>query len=254
MSKNNNIENYQNKEVFAYYRVSTDKQDKEETYEYQYYKVRQYAESMKLTIKQEFLDAISGSIFKRKNFDQMLHRIDSVSGVILYDLDRLVRDFEGGLRLILLFKEKSKILYNVREQKIETFDSDIDDLMMVFRIWADARERKKIVARLRSTIEMKKEKGEHWGRKPVKISWKQWFKWYYTYKIRNVSATCRILGFERSTFYRRKEEFLKWLKKEGKEKEFREWTERFKEYEKKKHEKEEIKHKTSLEKDVKKDA
>ncbi len=79
------------KHFFAYYRVSTEKQDKNLTYEVQQDSVKNYAENNNIEIIKEFKDQGSG---KHIN-DQlllMLTQLDGINGILVYDQSRLTRN------------------------------------------------------------------------------------------------------------------------------------------------------------------
>src|SRR3989344_4353645 len=82
--------------VATYFRVSTDRQEKEETIQSQIAAVKQYAKDNGHTIVKEYKDdGWSGSILARPGLDQL--RDDSTKriweAVILYDPDRLARKY-----------------------------------------------------------------------------------------------------------------------------------------------------------------
>jgi len=198
--------------VFAYYRVSTNKQFKESTVETQKYSVKNWMKEINVEIIEEFSEIMSGSDSTRPMFNEVLERIDEVDGIVVYDKDRLARDFETGAKMMFLLKEKNKQIWVSSKKEITNFQIDTEQLISMIGFWADERERIKIIGRLKSSIKRRISEGKGWGRKKKNINWN-------TYCLlmdklnNNKSAVSRVLRVSYSTLYRKTNEKIEELKK-----------------------------------------
>lgn len=190
--------------LFAYYRVSTTKQEDKATHETQRFSVNKWSEEKNFEIKEEFMDAISGKDSTRPNFNNLLNRIDEVDGIIVYESDRLVRDLETGMQMMFLLRNKNKKIWISRTREIKDFQLDTNQLIAMIGYWADERERKKIVDRLRTSIQRRIEEGKGWGPEKKEVNLKDYMILYNNKIIKgNKTKIAKILGISMSTLYRR---------------------------------------------------
>ena len=189
--------------MFGYIRISTNKQLEKCTQENQKKAIIEYANELSLNIVKIFEDrAYSGADNERPTFNKMIDKLDEVSGIIVYDLDRLTRDFEMGVNLIFLLKSKGKKLYIARTKDVQDFSSRTSQLINIIYTWVADLERQKIKERQKLGIKRFKEKFGRWGRKPKKIDWKK-FDYLVGNKIISKRAFCRMFGIAPATLYRR---------------------------------------------------
>jgi len=194
------------KRVFGYVRVSTREQVEKATYENQIKSIKDYAKEENLEIVEIFQDlAISGVNQNRKSLQVLLERINEVEGIIIYDLDRLSRDFEFSISLMFLLKNKHKTLYISRTRQKQTFSDKTEQLINVIYSWVADLEREKIKQRQKLGIERFKQENGRWGRKKKEINWKE-----YDFLINQVriskAAFCRMKKISQNTLYRRLKE------------------------------------------------
>ncbi|UYP46396.1 hypothetical protein NEF87_002681 [Candidatus Lokiarchaeum ossiferum] len=200
------------KKIFAYYRISTEKQKKKNTQENQKIAIYNFVEGLDVEIVNEFEDlGISGADNDRPQFNLMLSKLNEVEGLVIYDLDRLTRDFEMGVNLMFMLKNSKKSLYIARTKDIKDFSDDSEQLMTIIKSWVSALERKKIKERQKIGIQRYKETKGRWGRKKSFGKYKnpeQFWKNYDIYRDLGISKTscAKLLGVSRSTMNRRIEE------------------------------------------------
>ncbi|WP_371806428.1 recombinase family protein [Candidatus Lokiarchaeum ossiferum] len=200
------------KKIFAYYRISTEKQKKKNTQENQKKVIAEFVKGLDVEIVREFEDlGISGADNERPQFILMLSLLKDVDGLVIYDLDRLTRDFEMGVNLMFLLKNTKKSLYIARTKDVKDFSDDSEQLMTIIKSWVSALERKKIKERQKIGIQRYIENKGRWGRKKTFGKYKipdQFWKNYDTYREMGISKTgcAKLLGISRSTMNRRVEE------------------------------------------------
>lgn len=187
--------------VFAYYRVSTDKQKKKLTEKTQKFVCENWMKELNIKIHEEFIEAESGGNDDRPKFNSILNRIEEVDGIVVYDNDRLVRSFEMGMRMMFLLRDKKKNIYIASRKEVKDFQLDTDQLIAMIGYWADERERKKIVERLKSSIQRRISEGKGWGRKRIDINWDDYMKLLSV--LNNKSAIARAFNISHITLYRR---------------------------------------------------
>jgi len=208
--------------VFAYYRVSTQIQVEQETEKTQKMVVNEFAESTDLTIIKEFQDlGVSGAIRTREQYLEMIEQVDTVEGLLVYDLDRLNRDLQAGLELMFILKEKNKKIFVARTKEILDFTDPATQLVTMVRKWANAVERDKMKSRQKAGIRRKIEETGDWGPRikygenlqGKKLNKETFWKKIEQYRIANITKAgiARILKISRATLDRRlSEDVEKW--------------------------------------------
>lgn len=180
--------------VFTYYRVSTELQDK--GIDSQKLACIKYAKDNALEIVEEFSEEESAAK-ERPIFQMMLNRLKEVDGVLVFDLDRLTRDPYQLAKLLNLFFEEEKRLFQVIG---EITDSDEDILLARIKTDIAAYERQKIRRRIKAGIARRREEGLPLGRPKKEIS-KRVFERYIKEERLIVSkrALCEIFDVSRVT-------------------------------------------------------
>ncbi len=178
--------------LFAYIRVSTDKQVEAGTYQNQEKAIKDFLKGQNVQLIHTFTDkGISGATIDRPEFRDMLSRLDEVDGVCVYDTDRLARDFDLGLDLMKEFKARGKKLYIVKTRKIIDFNVQREEqLIHVIQSWVAEQERLNIKQRQRQGIDRARREGRHLGRPDVKINWKKYDEYKDTYKLPKTKICC----------------------------------------------------------------
>lgn len=197
------------KKIFAYYRVSTDKQKEKNTQENQKKAIFEFIEGKDLEIIAEFEDlGLSGADNERPEFQKMISRLDEVQGIIIYDLDRLTRDFEMGVNFMFMMKKLKKSMYIARTKEIKDFSDDSEQLMTIIKSWVSAQERQKIKERQKIGIKRYIDKKGRWGREKTFGKYKtpeQFWKNYDEYREMGISkvSCAKLLGLSPKSLYRR---------------------------------------------------
>lgn len=151
--------------VFAYYRISTKLQ--KDAWKSQRLACRNYAKEKDISIIEEFVE--KESAFKeRPIFLDMLSRLPDVDGVLVTDLDRLVRDPYNLNFMINRMQELKKVIVLVTGQEI--VDSPEHRLIAnIFASVAQFEAARTKERQIRGIKAYKEEKG-HWGRPSAKIT------------------------------------------------------------------------------------
>lgn len=114
------------------------------------------AERLNVTIKQEYVDAISGMSESREAFFRLLSEAENYEGVIIYDLSRLARSEEISHKFLRLLQEAGLIVYAANrglEPLVADFRTAID-------IALSAEERRNLLRRTQSGLIAEAEKGK----------------------------------------------------------------------------------------------
>jgi len=186
--------------VFAYFRVSTKEQKHMGTDENQRNHIREYSKG-KYKIVKEFSDlGVSGAERDRPGFTSMVNQLHQVDGIIVYDLDRLSRDFEIGLMLMFQLKENRKKLICSRTDSVTDFSRSEDQLIHVIKSWVSEQERVKIKARQMEGIARYRAKNKRWGRYRKTINWKAYDK-YRSFGIPRTSIA-KMMGMSTATLWK----------------------------------------------------
>jgi DNA invertase Pin-like site-specific DNA recombinase len=182
--------------VFAYYRVSTEKQVDKNTIENQIGAVRKFADELNLTIVEEFKEpGLSGADPNREEYNKMIQRLKEVDGLIVYEFSRLSRDRRLSQRLAWDMEDNGKILYVANDRSINDF-RDMATRMKFSLIGEIAdEERRNIKQRQILGIQrVRAANGGAWGRRPVKVNWRM----YDELKARGLSnhAISKVLDMD----------------------------------------------------------
>lgn len=147
--------------VYAYYRVSTDKQD----YENQKSGVVRYCEYKNLTIDKEVTEEnVSGKIeFKKRKLGKLIKELQEGDLLIVSELSRLSRSMIDTFEMVKILKAKGVNVYCVKEN-MEINDSALGLMVMSVFAFSAQIERERISERTREALARKKEEGVHLGR------------------------------------------------------------------------------------------
>jgi site-specific DNA recombinase len=162
--------------LYGYIRVSTDKQVEAGTYKNQERAIADFLKGRDVKLVKTFTDkGISGSTVDRPAFQEMLARLGEVDGVVVYDTDRLARDFDLGIDLMQQFKAHGKKLYIAKTGNVIDFNVQREEqLIHVIKSWVAEQERLAIRARQRQGIDRARREGRRLGRPGVKVNWNKY--------------------------------------------------------------------------------
>lgn len=161
--------------IFIYCRVSTDLQGKKNTQINQKTAIMNFLNNLDVQIIDEFQDlGISGANKNREQFNLMLSRLNEISAIAVFDLDRLARDMEIGLELMRILMQKRIKIYEARTKTVKDLLNDNDQLLYFIGMWYSANERKKIHARQKLGIERYKLEKGRWGRRKKTLNLKKY--------------------------------------------------------------------------------
>jgi DNA invertase Pin-like site-specific DNA recombinase len=162
--------------VFAYYRVSTDKQVAANTIENQVKLVRDFASSINIEILKEFFEpGESGANPDRKQYHEMIAALDEVDGIIVYQVSRLARDRRFSQRLAWDMEDKNKILYIAEDRSINDFKEMI--VRIKFNLMSEIADDYRRETKARQIVGIQRKRasnGGQWGRKPTKVNWRMY--------------------------------------------------------------------------------
>lgn len=189
--------------VYAYYRVSTDKQVEANTIQNQVKIVRDFASSLNLTIEKEFYEeGESGANPERKKYHEMIMALNEVEGIVVYEVSRLSRDRRFSQRLAWDMEDNNKILYIAKDRSINDFREMI--VRIKFNLLSEIADetRTEIKARQKLGIQRKRAlNGGGWGRRKSKVDW----RFYDSLKAKGLSnhAISKVLGMDWRTLRKR---------------------------------------------------
>lgn len=194
--------------VYAYYRVSTDKQVQANTIQNQIKTVRDFAASLNLEIVEEFNEpGESGADRSRKEYAKMISQLDQVDGLVVYEVSRLARDRRFSQMLAWDMEDRGKVLYIAKDRSVNDFREMITRIKFNLISEIADEERQTIKARQILGIQRKRaENGGTWGRKPTKINWRL----YDELKAKGLSdnATSKVLEVDWRTLKKCKSQRL----------------------------------------------
>jgi DNA invertase Pin-like site-specific DNA recombinase len=190
--------------LYLYYRNSSVDQAQKQTEVNQENHIKEWLKDLPVVIAGEFADAgKSGADATREQYNNMLATLDKVSGIAVYDIDRLTRDFDIGMDLIMRLRKDNKKLYVSRQKRIYDLHNFTDLFFHVNMVMMADEERKKInQRRIEGMDRYKKEHGGKWPHRPVKrIDWTEYDKM----REAGVSkaAIARMMNIDQSTLHRR---------------------------------------------------
>ena len=158
------------KKMIGYARVSTFEQAEEGmSIENQQKRIKAFAEMWDIDLLEIVTDLGStGDNLERDGIQKVLKMLmnDEADGVIVYSLDRFSRNTRHILNVVdEYFKKREKILCSLSEN-IDTTNAIGEFMFTIFAAIAQY-ERARIVERINSVLEMKREKGERIGSTPL---------------------------------------------------------------------------------------
>ncbi|MCK5342306.1 MAG: recombinase family protein [Candidatus Heimdallarchaeota archaeon] len=159
------------KQVYAYYRTSSDLQEKRQSWESQKLACEEWAEKNDIEILKEFIDFVS-AYKTRPQFNNLLLECEKnpeITGILVFDFDRLLRDQVTYMQVCTTLAPLKQVVYQVTGPE---FDPNVDENVMSKGIvtYVKEYETKMTKKRQRSGIHRKIRNGEEWGRPKVQIS------------------------------------------------------------------------------------
>ena len=147
--------------VWAYYRVSTDKQD----YNSQKLGVLDYCDKNGLTIEKEVVDdGVSGCIkAKDRNLNKIIKNGNKGDWLIVSELSRLGRSTIDVLETCRIFGKKGINVYLVK-QSIKLDESPMGKMILAILSAFAEMERDLMIQRSKEGIERARQQGKHLGR------------------------------------------------------------------------------------------
>jgi DNA invertase Pin-like site-specific DNA recombinase len=182
--------------VFAYYRVSTDKQVKANTIENQVKLVRDFASSINIEILKEFYEpGESGANRERKEYLEMIKSLDQVDGIVVYQVSRLARDRRFSQMLAWDMEDRSKILYIAEDRSINDFKEMVTRIK--FNLMSEIADDYRRETKARQIVGIQRKRaanGGIWGRREKKVNWTR----YDELKAKNLSdhAISKVLEMD----------------------------------------------------------
>lgn len=147
--------------IYAYYRVSSDRQD----YENQKYGVVEYARRNNLTIDKEYIDdGVSGCVLaKERNLWKIVRRAGKGDLLIVPELSRIGRSTSDVLNTVQILCQKGVNVYLVK-QNMMLDQSPIGKLLTAIMAAFAEMERDLLSQRTKEALARKKAEGKHLGR------------------------------------------------------------------------------------------
>lgn len=147
---------------YAYYRVSTDKQD----YEAQKVGVTKYCDYQDITIDKEYVDeGISGTVdYKSRNLGKLINKAKAGDLIIVSEISRLSRKMVDTFELVKILQQKGVDVYCIKENM--KIDSTALGLMVMSLFAFSAQvERERISERTKEALAKRKALGIALGRR-----------------------------------------------------------------------------------------
>lgn len=146
---------------YAYYRVSTDKQD----FENQKYGVLEYCRRQNIKIDREVIDnGVSGTVeAKKRHLGALLKKLQTGDVLVISELSRLGRSVIDVLNTCRIITEKKVVCYIVK-QGITINDSPMGKMILAVLSASSELERDLISQRTKEALAKKKADGVHIGR------------------------------------------------------------------------------------------
>lgn len=147
--------------VWAYYRVSTDKQD----YENQKQGVVRYCEYKNIIIDKEVIEEnTSGKIeFKKRKLGELIKKLNKGDLLVVSELSRLSRSMIDTFEMVKELKTKGVNVYCVKEN-MEISDSALGLMIMSVFAFSAQIERERISERTKEALARVKADGRKLGR------------------------------------------------------------------------------------------
>jgi DNA invertase Pin-like site-specific DNA recombinase len=187
--------------IYAYIRVSTDKQSLEN----QRFEILKFADQKKIKIDAWIEETISGlKSFKDRNLGELLHKLTKSDMLIVSELSRLGRNLMEVMSILHDCMEKDVKVFTLKEGY--ELGKNINSKILAFAFSLSAEiERNLISQRTKEALARKKSEGKILGRplgsqnKQVKLSGKEEIIKELLNKKISVCAIGRILGVNRLT-------------------------------------------------------
>jgi len=187
--------------IFAYIRVSTDKQNVEN----QRFEILKYADSKKIRIDAWVEETVSGTKnFKDRKLGEVLDKMQAKDMLLVSELSRLGRNLMEVMSILHLCMDKQIRVITIKEGYELGDNINAKVLAFAFSLSAEI-ERKLISQRTKEALARKKQEGKKLGRpkgslnKQVKLSGREEDIQMLLQKKVAVSAIARILGVSRLT-------------------------------------------------------
>ena len=147
--------------IYAYYRVSTDRQD----YKNQKSGVKRYCDYANVKVDKEYKDeGVSGTVdFKNRNLGKLVKVSKTGDKIITPELSRLSRNMVDTFELVKILSKKGVSIYCVKEN-MTIDDSAIGLMTMAAFAFSAQVERERIVQRTKEALAKKKAEGVRLGR------------------------------------------------------------------------------------------
>lgn len=187
-----------NNKAFAYIRISTKKQEKDQTRKTQEMLVKEYAKRNNLEIIEIFKD-----LEDYEQLDNMMDRLDEVLCVIINDWSCISCNMLFSGYLLYEFSKHNVTIHDVFKNNIVELDNDTGILMRNIESFLASQEKKKIKHKQKAGIRRKIEEVGHWGRIRRVLTPKE-INTYQKLREANVSksAIARLLKISRTVLYR----------------------------------------------------
>ncbi len=189
--------------VYAYIRVSTDKQ----AVENQMFEIGKYCDSRKMVVDKWVKETASGSIpFKKRTLGKLLKKVTLNDIIVCTELSRLGRSIFMIMDVLSLCMRKGCRVYTIKENY--TLGDNIESKVLAFAFGLSAEiERNLISQRTREALQRIKSEGRRLGRpkgskgKKNKLTGMENVITGYL-SVYSKKETCRRLGVSASTLYR----------------------------------------------------
>ncbi|WP_371805346.1 recombinase family protein [Candidatus Lokiarchaeum ossiferum] len=192
--------------VFAYYRISpTPRKNSPE--ENQKISVQSYCEDKEIEIVKEFTDLlVSGSEMSRPEFNKMLSELNSVDGIIIFDVSRFGRDAKEAVPLFMNILNMDKKITLVKNSK--TLDYSQNSQMSIWELLVPVIEFfqaeeyiKNLHIKQKIGIQRKIKVSGSWGPKKKIVDWKK-YDYYIEMGVPKI-AIAKMMDISQKTLYRR---------------------------------------------------
>lgn len=195
--------------ALQYTRVSTARQREDGTIQSQEQAIKNYlAAHPEIVVIGRFIDdGFSGAaIDGRDGYKQMLEALvkPDVQALIVYDIDRLDREFSNGFSLLQKCWELDKRIITVRNGVTFNLRDDADAIKTIFASYSAGIERQKNSDRIKSGINRVRAEGKRLGRPPVDVNWKEFDE--YRASGLSIAKASHAMGLKPRTIYKRLQE------------------------------------------------
>jgi DNA invertase Pin-like site-specific DNA recombinase len=177
----------------AYIRVSTKEQDEE----IQRGAIEDFAKQKGIEIVEWYIDkGESGAklFIERPNAQKLLKDLENnkVDAIISWSLDRLGRTMLDTLNTVMELEKKGYKVITIKEEFLQTLDSDIRKLILSILSWVAEFERRRMQERREEAWKQGKQKG-----RPEIISTKELEKYLRKYPDLSLRALTKVINADR---------------------------------------------------------